>query len=246
MYLCAGQDLLANLLLDLMQFCIIIVHLHLDDSRGLLAQSTKGSIEDCITLDVQRTEGSRSFERSVECRKDKISENDGLERGMEIVADSKHSDLYVSPASALSKKHTPHTQSPSSNRWVALVTADGEKDISRTPPCGGLGEGLEGTPRGVSIQQAFPSILPVPPQTFHLLDCSGSYCFCRFVASALPGLLGWSNKLSEASWIWYGNLDQADCHCSRIQNTAVVLGASTMEKARGATRNTPWTRPIPV
>lgn len=41
MYLCAGQDLLAKLLLDLMQLCIIVVHLHLDYSWGPLAQSIK-------------------------------------------------------------------------------------------------------------------------------------------------------------------------------------------------------------
>lgn len=57
MYLCAGQNLLANLLLDLMQFCIIIVHLHLEDNWGPLAQSIRESIEDCVTLGVQRTEG---------------------------------------------------------------------------------------------------------------------------------------------------------------------------------------------
>lgn len=39
MYLCAGQDLLAKLFLDLMQFCIVIVHLHLDYSWGVLTQS---------------------------------------------------------------------------------------------------------------------------------------------------------------------------------------------------------------
>lgn len=141
---------------------------------------------------------------------------------MEIFADSNHPNLYVDPSlSSFEETTSIHTHSIVQS-LVRTCNGRWSKRHLQTPPCAGFGVSTC-TVDGRRSDKHFQALCLLSPRLSGSLDCSCANSFCRFVASALPGVLGWSSKLLEASRVDHG-IWVKQIHCSRLQDTAVVLG----------------------
>lgn len=236
MYLCTRQDLLANLLFDLMQFCIVIVHLHLDYGCGTMAQSIEGCIEGCVTLDVRRIDGRRSKSVAQTEPQKKVDQKEGWRSSQTATIPT----YMLIPASAPLKKQPPYTHIPSSNRWFALATADGRKDISRRHHARGLGSPrarwMEGDPTSISK---------------HFACCPPDFPVLSTALVLIPSAVSWPQlcRVCSAGPVSFWRLQELTMGSG--SSRFIVLGCRIRQLClgdtigiRGEMRNTALTRPI--